>query len=136
MEDEKVPEEYPFKRDLEDLLGSPLARTSEVECLEDGEIEGTNTLQILATTQIGGSMPKTPSKEIGITPSILGSSSTQGGDHRSKEGDFKESVCTPMRMVKASQAEIMARVMASIDKMEKEMSPSSPQEEDNEELQV
>ena len=50
MEDEKVPKEYPFKRDLEDLLGSPLVRTSEVECLEDGEIEGTNILQDLTTT--------------------------------------------------------------------------------------
>ena len=53
-EDGKVPGEYPFKRDLEDLLGSPLKRTSMDECLEDGEIEGTNMLQILATTQVGG----------------------------------------------------------------------------------
>ena len=39
-------------------------------------------------------------------------------------------------MVKALQAEIVAKVMASIDKMDKEMSPSSPQEEDNGEWEV
>ena len=46
-----------------------------------------------------------------------------------------ELVCIPMRMVKASQAEIVERVMTSIDKMKKEMS-SSPQEEDNGEWEV
>ena len=54
----------------------------------------------------------------------------------SMEGDCKELVCTPVRMVKASLAEIAVRVMESIDKLDKEICPSSPLDEDNGEWEV
>ena len=50
--------------------------------------------------------------------------------------DNREMVCTPLRMVKASQEKIAMKVLASIDKVEKELSPTSPQEEDNGEWEV
>ena len=45
-------------------------------------------------------------------------------------------MCTPLKMVKASPVEIAAKVMASIDKAEKELSPTSPHDEDNGEWEV
>ena len=47
-----------------------------------------------------------------------------------------DKVCTPLRMVKASPAEIATKLLASIEKLEKDLSPTSPQEEDNEEWEV
>ena len=44
-----------------------------------------------------------------------------------------EEVCTPLRMVKASPTDIFTKVLESIEKVEKELSPTSPQEEDNKE---
>ena len=41
-----------------------------------------------------------------------------------------------MRMVKALRAEIAVRVMASIEKLDREICPSSPLEEDNGEWEV
>ena len=50
MEDKKESDEYPFKSDLEELLRSPMARTTVEECLEEGEIEGAHTLPDSSTT--------------------------------------------------------------------------------------
>ena len=47
-----------------------------------------------------------------------------------------ERVCTPLRMVKASPTKIATKVLASIEKVAKELSPTSPQEEDNREWEV
>ena len=131
-----IPEEYPFRKDLEELLGTPLERTSREEGMEDGEIVGTKRLQILANTQVGENIPETSYKVSGMSPLTLGSSSTQAGDLMSIEGECKELVCTPMRVVKASPAEIAVRVMESINKIDKEISSSPPQEEDNGEWEV
>ena len=79
MEDKKELDEYPFKSDLEELLRSPVARTMVEECLEEGEIDGSHTLLDSSTTQFGGSLLETPSREIGVTHSIPGSSTSQGG---------------------------------------------------------
>ena len=69
-------DEYPFKRDLEDLLCSPKVRSSEVECLEEGEIEGSHSLPDSSTTQIGVSQQETPSRDVGVSHFLLGSSTT------------------------------------------------------------
>ena len=134
--DGMILEDYPFRKDLEELLGTPVERNSKEESMEEGEITGTNRLQILANTKVGEINPETPYEGSGVSPLILGSLSKQAGDSMSIEGECKESVCTPVRVVKASPAEIAMRVMESINKLDKEKSPSSPQEEDNEEWEV
>ena len=53
LEDKKDSDEYPFKRDLEDLLCSPKEIFLVVDCLEEGEIEGSHSLPDSSTTQNG-----------------------------------------------------------------------------------
>ena len=129
-------EDFPFRKDLEELLDTPVEKSSKEEGLEDGEIIETNRLQTLAKTKVGENILETPYEGNGGSPLFLDSSSTYVGDLMSIEGDCKESVCTPVRVVKASPAEIAMRVMESINKEEKEKSPSSPLEDDNGDWEV
>ena len=78
--------------------------------------------------------------KIDVTHSLPGSSTTQKGKSQQEilfiGCENMEKVCTPLRMVKASPIEIVAKELASIEKVEKELRPSSPQEEDNGEWEV
>ena len=65
------------------------------------------------------------------TPSSLNSKGLKG--QMSLDYDTHERLCTPLRIMKASPTKIAKRVMTSLDKVEaeKELSPSSPQVDDN-----
>ena len=97
LEDKKKLEECPFRRELEELLSSPILK--EGDLLEEGEIE------------VCHPPPCSPAK--------LGGDNLQ--ELMTTECDTQERVCTPLKMVKASPAEIAAKVMASIDKAEKSL---------------
>ncbi len=78
--------------------------------------------------------------EIEVCHPLPGSPANLGSDSQQKimatRCETQERVCTPLKMVNASPAEIATKVMASIDKAEKELSPTSPQDGDNGEWEV
>ena len=57
-------------------------------------------------------------------------------EHKVVDCVTSERLCTPLRMIKASPAEIVEKVMASLEKAKKELCPTSPQVGDNEEREV
>ena len=114
LEDKKKTEEYPFRRKIEELISSPLGELKEGEMMEEGEIVGHHSL---------------PS-----SPESLGGKGFQ--EKMATDCATQERVCTPLRMIKASPVEIVARVMENLEKAKKELSPTSPQEGDNGEWEV
>ena len=95
-------------------MSSPMGGLKEGDLLEEGEIEVRHPL------------PSSPTK--------LGGYNLQ--ELMAIDSDTQERVCTPLKMVKASPVEIVAKVMESIDKAKKDLSPNSPQEGDNGEWEL
>ena len=82
---------YPFRQEMEDLVKNPLKNTQE-ELVEEGEI-----------------IPR-------YLPSTLSNPDNKpAGQHKSQGSDTQERLCSPLRIMMPSLAEVATKVMASLD---------------------